>query len=462
MTATPAPSDGAWGHERDRPLRIAFLAYRGNMHCGGQGVYLWFLVRELARLGHEVDVFVGPPYPDPMPFARSVVALRNEQFWAKWFGRDRSAFIPNDGAARLFHPLNLYELGASYLGFLPEPFGFSIRAFGAMAAQLRAGRRYDVVHDVQCLGYGTLAIRALGMPVVTTIHHPLTVDRRASFVRDETLRDAVGTMTFYPVGMQAFVARRLDCLFTSSTMSARAIERDFEVRSERIRMVANGVDTELFQPDAAVTRNPHEILCVGRAGDPNKGIRTLMEALSRLPAPIRLTLVDIDHPDSTARKCARELGCEDRLTITGRVETKELVGLYQRAALVVVPSRYEGFGLPAVEAMACETAVVASAAGALPEVVGEGGGGVLVDRDDPEALAAGIAELMARPERRAELGRLGRKRVEQAYAWRQVALATARVYREIADAYRGRPARTTTSERPGSQPASRSSASRVA
>ena len=204
----------------DRPLRICFVAYRGNMRCGGQGIYLWFLARELARLGHSVDVLVGPPYPDPMPFAESVTELPNEQFWAKWFARDAGAILPRPEPLRLFAPLHFYELAASRIGFLPEPFAFSLRAFRAVAERVRAGRCYDVVHDVQCLGYGLLGIRALGIPVVTTVHHPLTVDRRASFVRDRSFRDALGTMTFYPIGMQAFVARHIDRVFTSSTASA--------------------------------------------------------------------------------------------------------------------------------------------------------------------------------------------------------------------------------------------------
>ena len=344
-----------------RPLRILFVAYRGNMRCGGQGVYLWFLARELARLGHEVEVLVGPPYPDPMPFAYMVEELPNEQFWGGWFARDRHAMLP-ERPLDVLQPLNFYELAASWFGFLPEPFAFSVRALREVKARLALGIRYDVVHDVQCLGWGDWVLQKLGLPLVTTIHHPLTVDRRFSFVRDQTFRDALGTMTFYPVGMQGAIARRVDRLFTSSEESSRTIQRDFGVRPERIEMVANGVDTELFSPDPATERNPDEILCVGRASDPNKGLTTLIDALPHLPPSARLTLVDDDVPDNVARKRAREIGVAHRLEIVGRVETERLVSLYRRAAVVVVPSRYEGFGLPAVEAMACGTPVVACAA----------------------------------------------------------------------------------------------------
>ncbi|MDX1650257.1 MAG: glycosyltransferase family 4 protein, partial [Myxococcota bacterium] len=388
----------------ERPLRVAFVAYRGNMRCGGQGVYLWFLARELARQGHHVDVVVGPPYPDPMPFAGEVHRAHDEQFWARWFLRQRAGFLPRPQPLRVFEPLTFYELAASRLGFLPEAFAFSLRALRTVAGWLRAGRRYDVVHDVQCLGWGLLGLRALGLPLVSTVHHPLTVDRRASFVRDESLREAIGTMQFYPIGMQAFVARRADRLLTSSEASGREIRRDFGVRAHRLAMVANGLDTTLFAPEPGAPRAAREILCVGRASDPNKGVKTLVEALARLPPDVRLTLVDDDTPGNEARRRARALGCADRLDLVGRVPIDELVRLYRRAALVVVPSRYEGFGLPAVEAMACETPVVATSAGALPEVLGVGGGGVLVPPDDPEALAKAVASLLEQPGTRRALG----------------------------------------------------------
>jgi glycosyltransferase involved in cell wall biosynthesis len=427
-----------------RPLRIAFVAYRGNMQCGGQGVYLWFLARELARLGHRVDVWVGPPYPDAMPFAHSVNRLRNHQYWGKWFAVDRRSLIPTP-RTHLLDPLEFYEFGASYLGFLPEPFAFSVRALRALAAQVAAGERYDVVHDVQCLGWGLLGLQKLGLPVVSTVHHPLTVDRRSSFLRDASLREAIGTMKFYPVGMQSFVARRVDRLFTSSEVSARQIERDFGVARERIRMVANGVDTDLFSPDPAATREPNTVLCVGRASDPNKGVTALVDAIAQLPRPIKLTLVDDPHPDNPARLRARGLGIADRVDVVGRVPIETLVGLYRRAALVAVPSLFEGFGLPAAEAMACGTPVVATAAGSLPEVVGTGGGGILVRPHSAEALARGIAELLAQPAARAELGAQGRKGVVAAYSWPSVARRTAEVYAELCAERRGRPASTTTS-----------------
>lgn len=419
-----------------RPLRICFVAYRGNMRCGGQGVYLWNLVRHLSDMGHRVDVLVGPPHPDPMPFAHSVKELPNQQFWAKWFAGDMRAMLPRPNPMRIFEPLNFYELCSSYLGFLPEPLAFSLRALRVLAGRIRRGVRYDLVHDVQCLGYGILGVRALGLPVVTTVHHPLTVDRQASFMRDRTFRDAIGSMAFYPIGMQSWVARRIERVLTSSAASAHRIASDFRVPAERIAMVANGVATDVYCPDPRVRRSQAEILCIGRASDPNKGIATLIEALALLPEHVHLTLVDDAHPDNPARKRAAELGCDRRLRVIGRVPTEELVHLYRRATLVAVPSRYEGFGLPAAEAMACGTPVVTTDAGALREVLETGGSGVMVSKDDPGALAKGIATQLDQPEARGEIARRARDRIVAAYAWPRIAEATAAVYADVVDEFR--------------------------
>jgi glycosyltransferase involved in cell wall biosynthesis len=432
-----------------RPLRIAYVAYRGNMNSGGQGIYLWFLAREMARLGHDVHVYVGPPYPDPMPFAQ-VEKLPNRQFWAKWVLGQKDQIVPRHDPLQIFHPLNLYELAASRMGFLPEPFAFSLRAFQRVTQHLRNDLAFDLVHDVQCLGYGLLGLRALGLPVVTTVHHPLSVDRRASFERDQTLADVLGTVKFYPIGMQAFVARHLDAIFTSSEVSAKQIVSDYRVRPDRIHNVRNGIDTELFCPDPHVKKNPNELLCVGRSADPNKGIATLIKALRHLPDNVTLTLVDDDKPENQVRRWASEAGVLDRLHLTGRVASNELVHLYRRATVVVVPSRFEGFGLPAVEAMACGTPVVAARAGALPEVLELTGGGLLAERDQPRSIASAIQTLLGDSEMRALMSKRGRERVVETLSWPSIAADTAAVYAEIVErGRRGRPTTTTTSARVG-------------
>jgi glycosyltransferase involved in cell wall biosynthesis len=265
-------------------------------------------------------------------------------------------------------------------------------------------------------------------------------------------------MQFYPIGMQSFVARRVDRVLTSSECSARLIADDFGVAAHKITNVWNGLDTDLYCPDPAVPKSESNILCVGRASDPNKGIRTLIEALARTPAHITLTLVDNDHPGNEVFKWARDAGVASRLRVTGRLPIDELIRHYREAALVAVPSRHEGFGLPAVEAMACGTPVIACAAGALSEVMKQAEGGVTVPIDDAIALGAGITDLMAQPERRRALAETGGARVREVFSWQRIAGRTARVYAEVLAERRGRPTTTITSASTGANRANASSA----
>ena len=408
-------------------MRIALLAYRGNMQSGGQGIYLHALAKELLRRGHEIDCFVGPPYPDPIPGAE-IIRIENHQFWVKRFDRDRSAFLPRPDPFRIFRPLSFYEYAVTRFGFLPEPFAFSVRAAREVIARLRRGVRYQLVHDVQSLGYGLLWLRALGLSVVSTVHHPLSVDRRFSLRRDRTFAEYKGSLTFYPVRSQARVARRLDAVITSSQASAREIVRGFGVSPERVHSVLNGIDL----PTRGRSRRPParpELLFVARTGDPNKGLEHLIDALALLPSQVRLCVLD-RFPDSTvmAEQIAK-LGLAQRIRFAGKLSRADLERAYRRAAVVVVPSLFEGFGLPAIEALASGTPVVASRAGALPEILGAAGAGRLVPPADPHALAKAISETLANWSAEQRAARAARARIEELFAWPRVVERTEQVYR---------------------------------
>jgi glycosyltransferase involved in cell wall biosynthesis len=142
----------------------------------------------------------------------------------------------------------------------------------------------------------------------------------------------------------------------------------------------------------------------------------------------------VDRPREAlelAPRLVAELGLEDRVTFSGRVSREELVRLYSRSELMVSPSLYEGFGLPAAEAMACGTAVVATTAGAFPEVIEDGVTGLLVPPADAAALADAIARLMNDAALRRRMGEAGRARIEEHFTWRQTALKTAALYEEV-------------------------------
>jgi len=417
-------------------MRIAFLCYRGNMKSGGQGIYLYALTRELAQLGHEIDVFVGPPYPDPMPWAR-VVRVENQMFWGKRFDKRRGSFLPAPDPFAILRPLDFFEFAVTRFGFLPEPFAFSVRAASAVLRQLRAGRSYDLVHDVQSVSYGLLFLQELGLPVVTTIHHPLSIDLRSSLARDRSFSERKGSLTFYPVRSQARTARRLAAVLTSSEASQHAIARDFGVRPERIHDVRNGV--ELPEPPLLRERPTRpELLFVGRCGDANKGLEFLLEALALLPHEVGLRVLDYFPAFTSLEKTLRALHLEERVRFTGKVTSEELQAAYRSAAVVVLPSLFEGFGLPAIEALAAGTPVVASRAGALPEVIADAGTGTLVPPRDPAALAKAIAEQLENWDTAHADALAARPRIEAVFGWRPTAERTVAVYERVLADWRRR------------------------
>jgi glycosyltransferase involved in cell wall biosynthesis len=412
-------------------VKLALLAYRGTMRSGGLGIYLRDLTYELASAGHEIDLFVGPPYPDPMPWLREH-RIHNDHFWDRRFRASWRAPIPEEQPFRIFRPLAFFEFASSLFGFLPEPFAFSVRAARAIVASLRAGARYDLVHDVQTLGYGLLWLRALGLPVVSTVHHPLTVDRQSSLRRDRTFREMKGTLTFYPVRTQARVARRVDAMITSSRASVGEIARGFGVPEARIFDVGNGVKLPPRGPRRARPAKP-QLLFLGRRNDPNKGFTCLLQALARLPADVTLRVMDSPpvRGETELLSLVADLKLHDRVRFEGKIPRPDLEAALASAAVVVVPSLFEGFGLPIVEALAAGTPVVATTAGAIPEVAARAGAGRLVAPSDAVALAAAIVETLRDWDREHHAAHETRARIEAEFGWPHVAARTAEIYARV-------------------------------
>lgn len=406
-------------------MKICLLCYRGNPYCGGQGVYLYFLSRELARMGHSLTILVGSPEPWPMPWAKTIL-VENLNLWGV-----RRNFVPPSAPWRIFRPLNFFEFVATRLGFFPEMLIFSLRALQLLKGNLPGGS-FDVLHDVQSLGYGVLMMKRFHRPLITTVHHPLTIDFQASLERDRNFTERYYTVVFYPVGMQRRVIQRCDRVLTSSQETAREIQRVFGVSGDKIRMVYNGLDADFFQPIDGEPKRSNSLLFVGNTDDSKKGILYLLQAMTLLPEGVTLTIVDQGAPCKTyAPELVQKLGLTPRITFTGKVSAEVLRQWYACSEAVILPSLYEGFGLPAAESMACGTPVIATCAGALPEVVGEDGAGVLVPPRNPQALAQAILEVLRDPERKGKMGMAGRQRVEKLFTWERVAERTAEVYKEF-------------------------------
>ena len=402
-----------------RPLRIALLSYRSKPHCGGQGVYIRHLSRELAALGHEVEVLSGPPYPelDPGVTLTPVPSLdlyrEPDPFRVPWPREFKTS-------------IDVLEFGLMCTAAFPEPLTFSLRAHRILRDR---AVKPDVIHDNQTLGYGLLLMQRAGLPVIANVHHPITVDRTLDMAA-APLRKKFSTWRWYSfLRMQKRVIQRMPTLVTVSENSYDDIVRDFEVDPARMRVIPVGVEHDVFVPPS-LPRVPGRIVATASADVPLKGIVPLLEAVAKLRTErdVELVVVGRAKEGGAAARAIERLGLEDSVRFVTGVSEAELVQVFGSAHVGVVPSLYEGFSLPAIELMSCATPLVATTAGALPEVVGDAA--LTVPPGDTEALAQAIKRVMDDPELAASLGQAGRDRVMARYTWTSVAQQTARWYRD--------------------------------
>ncbi len=411
-------------------MKICILSYRGNPYCGGQGIYLMYLARELVSLGHEVHVVVGPPYPFEMEGV-TVHYIENHNYFNK-----KNDFIKKENPFASLQPVNMYEFIASKFGIFPEIETFSIRAFLKLKELVKT-HKFDVIHDNQCLGWGFLLIKRLGIPFVSTIHHPLSIDRTTWFEYPSNFNDKMKRVLYYPLIMQKFIANKMNRIITVSHDSAIEINRAFGVREENISVIYNGMDPDIFYPLEGIQKKERSIIFVGNVEDRKKGIIYLLKALTRTKHRLHLTIVDGGAPHrSFVPRMISKLNLNSQVSFTGKIPIDKLIRLYSQMEIAVFPSLYEGFGFPAAEAMACELPVITTTAGALPEVVGEHmKTGYLVPPRDPDAIAEGIDFFLDNPDVSFQIGKAARKRILSLFTWKKAAEDLVSIYEEVIDAY---------------------------
>lgn len=402
-------------------LRIALTSYRSKPHCGGQGVYVQHLSRELVALGHQVEVFSGPPYPD---LDESVALTRVPSL--DLYAEPNPFRLPRRSEFR--DRTDLLEFATMCTAGFPEPRTFSRRVAPLVSAR---ASEFDVVHDNQSLGPALLDVTRAGLPLVATIHHPISVDRELEIAAAPWYRQLTVRRWFGFVQMQARVARQIDHVLVPSISSAQDGMRDFGLRARQLHVVPMGVDTELFRPRDP--RVPGRMVSLCSADVPLKGLEVLLRALAAVARDrdAHLMVVSKPEPGGRTEKLVADLGLSQRVGFVSGLSDTDIAGLMASAEVACVPSLYEGFSLPAVEAMASGTALVASDVGALAEVVGrDGRAGVLVPAGDVEALTLAIDSLLGDPVRRAAIGEAGRERAQERFSWRATAQATVEVYRQ--------------------------------
>lgn len=400
-------------------LRVALLSYRSKPTCGGQGVYLRHISRELVALGHHVEVFSGQPYPE-----LDEGVILNKVPSLDLYNDDNPFRTPRRDEFRDW--IDALEVATMWTAGFPEPLTFSLRAWREL--KKRRGD-FDVVQDNQTLGYGLLGIQKY-FPVVGTIHHPISVDRRIE-LKAATGGKKLSMRRWYGfVRMQSIVAPRLRPILTVSESSLADIHRDFNVPQANMRLIPLGVDTRFFHPRPNLPKRPGSIVAVASADSPMKGVATLLRAVAKLATErdVDLTVVSRPTPGGPTEKLVAELSLHERVNFVHGISDEELAELIATSEIAVVPSLYEGFSLPAVEHMACGTPLIASRTGALPEVVGDAA--VQVAPGDPEELTSALRRLLDSPEERAAVGKQGYDRVMERYAWPVVAHRTVEAYRE--------------------------------
>jgi glycosyltransferase involved in cell wall biosynthesis len=405
------------------PLRIAYLTYRGKPHVGGQGVYTRHLTKALVDLGHHVEVFGGQPYPildSRIPLHKlPSLDIFNDQypgrFPAYWEIKDWPSFV---------------ETAQFLKGTFGEPRAFSIRAYNELSKRVND---FDLVHDNQCLGYGILKIEKK-IPTIVTLHHPITKDRKLEMEHTKTWFKRRAISRWYSfVNMQGKVASKMPRVVVVSENSIADIHTDMKVSLDRMKLVPVGVDPDLFTPLPHISRKPGHLITTASADVALKGLSYLLEALAKIRTERDVHLTIIGRPREGANAdLIRKLGLTDCITHVSGVSDERIVELYAESELAVVPSLYEGFSLPAIEAMSTGICLVATTGGALPEVTGADNDTVLsCPAGDAEALAASIRRGLNDAELRNRIGAAGRTRVVERWSWKHCAQLTVDQYREV-------------------------------
>lgn len=429
--ATPAGNDNAL-QIIERPLKILLPSYRSHKFTGGQGVYMRLISKALVEMGHEIDVISGPPYPELDPRV-NLIKLPSLDLYSR--PKNRFGF-PAPPWEDMKTAIDYYEYLAHLSGAFPEPYTFGVRMAHYLKDKIH---QYDVLHDNQTLCWGLEKIRKMGLPVVGTIHHPITMDRRIAIDAADTITLNLLTRRWYSfLRMQIKVARKLDPIIVVSESTRRDVSTDFGIPADKMNCVYHGIDYEQWRPIPSVERKEDQLIAVASADVPLKGLIYLIEAYAELlkkRPDLKLKVIGTLREGLT-RKRMKALGILGKVEFVSGLTDEDITHLYAESTIAITPSVYEGFGFPAGEALASGIPVISTTGGSLPEVVGDAG--ILVPPKDSEALALAIDTLLDQPEQRQELGRKGRQRMVESFNWQLTAKNVTRIYHQaIANAHNG-------------------------
>ncbi|CAA0078344.1 GDP-mannose-dependent alpha-(1-6)-phosphatidylinositol monomannoside mannosyltransferase [BD1-7 clade bacterium] len=403
-----------------RSLKIAILGYRSHPYGGGQGIYIKYLSKALVEAGHEVNVISGEPYPHLDDRVR-LIKMPGMNLYENGLGSIR--------ARNLTSWADMVEWFSKLTGGFAEPYSFGYRVDTYLK---KHGHQYDLIHDNQSLSSGMLSIQQR-LPTVTTLHHPITSDLEIALNASTKWWERLLIRRWHSfLTMQTKVVQKLDNIVTVSERSKSDISDAFGIDAAGVELIYCGINTDEFSPRPSITRKPRRLMATASADQPLKGLRFLLRAYAQLLSQypdLELLVVGKPKPGGDTEKLLHSLKISDKVQFVSGISTEEMVDYYAEATVAVVPSVYEGFGLPAGEAMACEVPVVSTNGGALTEVVGDAG--VIVPVKDADAIASAVADLLENPDKARELGQAGRQRILERFCWNVSARKFVHYYHEV-------------------------------
>jgi glycosyltransferase involved in cell wall biosynthesis len=405
--------------------RVAFLsehasplALLGGVDAGGQNVYVDEVSRNLGALGYRVDVFTRldePNLPAIVDLGRGVRVVNLAVGPPRWVFKD-------------------------HLWPLMPAFREAVIRF-----MLREGARYDILHgNFWMSGWVVLELKQrLGIPAVQIFHAMGKTKARHQGGADTSPADRIR--------VEGDIVTGVDRLIAQCPSELRELVDDYGADPRAVTVIPSAVNIEIFRPvDRTAARrelglDPEGLVVVyvGRML-PRKDVRNVVRGvaalLRRRDLPVTLLLVGGETPEpdpartpeiGELERLSQECGIRDRVILIGKRQPDVLRLYYGAADVAVTTPWYEPFGLTPLEAMACGRPVIGSAVGGITFTVGDGVTGYLVPPRDPEALGRRLEELLTRPDRRDQMGRAARRRVEREFTWNGVARRTAALYDEI-------------------------------
>ena len=395
-------------------MKIGLLSYRSNPYSGGQGIYIRHLSKALSKLGHEVSVISGQPYPE-LDDSINLIKLPGLGLFesSERFSAFKISFFWN--------LLNFYEWFTVMTGGFPEPYAYGRRVYRLLK---KTNFNFDILLDNQSLSSSLLKIQK-EFPLAVTIHHPITRDHKLEMDNAKNWKERLSSNRWHNfLPMQKRTASKLQNIICVSQSSKEDVIAEFNVKEERITVIPNGIDIENFKPSSDSKTLDFKIVTTASSDIPLKGLRHLILALPRVlrEYPLtRLTVIGKSPKKSKLNKLIDDLNLEDKITFKSGISENEIVDIYHDSDIAVIPSLYEGFGFGAGEAMACGIPLISTDSGGLKQVIGESA--LKIEPGSVQQIEESIIKLFNEEETRNELSKKGRERMEELFDWEIAAKA---------------------------------------